>query len=140
MGRRRGNDASLRGSLCRWMEHLLFQVAGLEPSAQSSLVSGETIKQPIVVEIQTTPDIPFQNPFGTSSPAQREKAIGYRILRGALFAKVVGALVGQRFGHRVQRKQFQCLLGPVCLHGNAERAAFSARCRPLPRYVCPVWS
>jgi len=108
------------------MEHLLFQVSGLEPSAQFSLVGGDMIDQPIVPEIvETAPDVPFQNPFGALSSAQCEKATGHRILRRALLAETVGAPVGQRLRHRVQRKQLQGLFGPVGLNGNAEGAAFS---------------
>ena len=46
-------------------------------------------------------------------------------MRPARLAKAIGARVGQGFRHRVQRQQLQGLFGPIGVHRNAERAAFS---------------
>ena len=86
----------------------------------------EPIDQPIVIEmIETAPDVPLQNPFCTPSPTQCIETTADGILHRAPLTKPVGALVGSRFGHRVQCQQIQRLLGSVGLGGNAQGTAFS---------------
>lgn len=126
IGRRWRDDASVRRPLCRWMEHCAFQIAGLQPGTQPSFVGGQAIDQPIMVKmIETAPDVPFQNPFRAHATPEEVETALHRVLRGTPPAKSVGAPVGQRLRHRIQRKQVQGLLGPVGLSRNAERAAFS---------------
>ena len=71
------------------------------------------------------PGYPLQNPFGVVASTQGEKTPGDRIMRPARLAKAIGARAGRGFRHRIQRQQLQDLFGPVGVHRNAERAAFS---------------